>query len=94
MEFIDYLLIESSAPMEEVLRCLHIGLLCVQEDAADRPTMSSVLVLLGSDESLLDLPQPTQPAFSVGRFAVELDQSSNSKNFSVNEVTTSSVSPR
>lgn len=30
----------------ELLKCVHIGLLCVQENPADRPTMLSVLVML------------------------------------------------
>ncbi|XP_030491310.2 cysteine-rich receptor-like protein kinase 15 isoform X1 [Cannabis sativa] len=47
VEFVDPLMMESS-PTEDIIRCMHIGLLCVQEDPNDRPTMSSVVVLLGS----------------------------------------------
>ncbi|KAK6917361.1 Gnk2-homologous domain [Dillenia turbinata] len=65
LEFVDSLLTQS-CPTAQVLKCIHIGLLCVQEDPADRPTMSSVLALLGNDGSL-PLPQPKQPAFSVRR---------------------------
>nr|XP_017252448.1 PREDICTED: cysteine-rich receptor-like protein kinase 6 [Daucus carota subsp. sativus] len=49
----------------EVLKCIQIGLLCVQEDPADRPIMSTVVHMLGS--STIPVRQPTQPAFSVGR---------------------------
>ncbi|CAH2040721.1 unnamed protein product, partial [Thlaspi arvense] len=45
----------------EILRCLHVGLLCVQEFAADRPTISKVLSMLGSETAVL--PSPNQPAF-------------------------------
>ncbi|WJX87351.1 hypothetical protein P8452_69555 [Trifolium repens] len=78
----------------EVLKCIHIGLLCVQEEAADRPTMSTVVRMLGSDT--VDLPKPNQPAFSVGRMAKSEDPTSkNSKdNYSVDEVTLTIVSPR
>lgn len=77
----------------EVLKCIHIGLLCVQEDAADRPTMSTVVRMLGSDT--VDLPKPTQPAFSVGRKSKNEDQiSKNSKDNSVDEETITIVSPR
>jgi hypothetical protein len=31
---------------DEVLRCIQIGLLCVQKDPADRPTMASILLTL------------------------------------------------
>ncbi|KAI9198242.1 hypothetical protein LWI28_012301 [Acer negundo] len=34
----------------EIMRCIHIGLLCIQEDQTDRPTMSSVVVMLASDD--------------------------------------------
>ncbi|RWR88287.1 cysteine-rich receptor-like protein kinase 10 isoform X2 [Cinnamomum micranthum f. kanehirae] len=56
MELIDPILIDSS-PMDEVLRFVHIGLLCIQEDATDRPTMSSVVLMLGSKS--VTLPHPT-----------------------------------
>lgn len=44
----------------EVLRSIHIGLLCVQNQPEDRPTMSSVVLMLGNDGVL---PQPKPPAF-------------------------------
>ncbi|KAJ6842452.1 receptor-like serine/threonine-protein kinase SD1-8 [Iris pallida] len=60
----------------EVLRCIKVGLLCVQELPADRPLMSSVMVMLGAD--LTSLPEPTQPGFIKTNFPFELDQN-NSK---------------
>ncbi|KAG2688128.1 hypothetical protein I3760_09G079900, partial [Carya illinoinensis] len=45
----------------EVMRCIHIGLLCVQENVADKPTMASVVVMLNSYSTTL--PVPSQPAF-------------------------------
>ncbi|KAJ6935252.1 hypothetical protein NC652_010303 [Populus alba x Populus x berolinensis] len=62
MEFVDPLLVERG-PAEGILRCMHIGLLCVQKDPADRPTMSFVDLALASDP--IALPQPQQPAFSI-----------------------------
>ncbi|XP_077243468.1 cysteine-rich receptor-like protein kinase 15 isoform X2 [Tasmannia lanceolata] len=82
-----------TCPPSEALRCIHIGLLCVQEDAADRPTMSLVVLMLGSES--LGLSQPKQPAFSVGRGAIVRHQSSeSSKTCSINEVTVTSVEVR
>ncbi|XP_070051737.1 G-type lectin S-receptor-like serine/threonine-protein kinase At1g11300 [Nicotiana tomentosiformis] len=46
----------------EILRCAHVGLLCVQEYAEDRPNVSVVLSMLTSEIS--DLPSPKQPAFT------------------------------
>ncbi|THG07336.1 hypothetical protein TEA_025841 [Camellia sinensis var. sinensis] len=45
----------------EVLRCIHIGLLCVQEDLNARPTMATVLLMLNSYSYTMSVPQ--QPAF-------------------------------
>ncbi|RWR88292.1 G-type lectin S-receptor-like serine/threonine-protein kinase B120 isoform X1 [Cinnamomum micranthum f. kanehirae] len=52
-------LIQETSSASEVLRCIHIGLLCVREDPADRPTMSSLVVMSTSDS--VALPQPTSP---------------------------------
>ncbi|XP_068639255.1 cysteine-rich receptor-like protein kinase 10 [Aristolochia californica] len=92
LELIDPL-ISDPYSITEALRCIQIGLLCVQQDAADRPTMSSVVLMLGS--SSFQLPQPSQPAFSVGRGAIELCQSSSSQDTcSANQVTVTRMEPR
>ncbi|KAJ0970166.1 hypothetical protein J5N97_023043 [Dioscorea zingiberensis] len=46
---------------EEVLRCIHIGLLCVQEEAVQRPSMATVVLALSSYSVSLAIPSP--PAF-------------------------------
>ncbi|KAK9218822.1 hypothetical protein WN943_007460 [Citrus x changshan-huyou] len=92
LELMDPVL-KQSCVAAELLKFIHIGLLCVQEDSADRPTMSSVVVMLASDT--VTLPQPTEPAFSVGRDVARPSQfSSGAEVCSVNEVTLSNVSPR
>ncbi|XP_073139410.1 cysteine-rich receptor-like protein kinase 8 isoform X2 [Henckelia pumila] len=47
----------------DMLRCIHIGLLCVQKNAADRPTMASVVVMLSS--VTVTMLVPSEPAFFV-----------------------------
>ncbi|KAM3708288.1 hypothetical protein ACB098_02G087100 [Castanea mollissima] len=47
----------------EIMRCIHIGLLCVQENVAYRPTMVSVIQMLNSASS--SLPTPARPAFLI-----------------------------
>ncbi|CAN1747829.1 G-type lectin S-receptor-like serine/threonine-protein kinase RKS1 [Linum perenne] len=59
LELMDPSLKESCVP-EEVLRCVHVGLLCVQENATDRPNMSAVVLMLNSETPL---PRPNKPAF-------------------------------
>ncbi|KAJ4880904.1 Cysteine-rich receptor-like protein kinase 29 [Raphanus sativus] len=45
----------------DILRCIHIGLLCVQEKSSTRPTMASVVLMLCSCS--FTLPPPSRPAF-------------------------------
>uniref|UniRef100_A0A6N2L022 non-specific serine/threonine protein kinase n=1 Tax=Salix viminalis TaxID=40686 RepID=A0A6N2L022_SALVM len=47
-----------------MMRCIHIGLLCVQENVADRPTMASVVLMLSN--SSCTLHRPSQPAYFFG----------------------------
>ncbi|GKV19242.1 hypothetical protein SLEP1_g29529 [Rubroshorea leprosula] len=60
--------------MAEMMRCIHIGLLCVQENVADRPTMASIVLTLSSNST--SLPVPSQPAFFM-HSTIELDMSSS-----------------
>ncbi|MQM03728.1 hypothetical protein Taro_036506 [Colocasia esculenta] len=46
----------------DVMKCMQVGLLCVQDDAAERPTMSSVVFMLGKESA--SLPVPKLPAFA------------------------------
>ncbi|KAF3450457.1 hypothetical protein FNV43_RR06540 [Rhamnella rubrinervis] len=45
----------------EIMRCIHIALLCIQENANDRPTMNSIVLMLNSNS--ITLPVPSRPAF-------------------------------
>ncbi|KAJ9690093.1 hypothetical protein PVL29_012645 [Vitis rotundifolia] len=51
----------NSGSRSGIMRCIHIGLLCVQENVADRPTMASIVLMLSSNS--LTLPLPSQPGF-------------------------------
>ncbi|KAG6695161.1 hypothetical protein I3842_09G083200 [Carya illinoinensis] len=93
MKFVEPVLMESCLTTQQIKKCMHIGLLCVQEDPADRPTMSSVVVLLG-DESILPLPKPKQPALAMGRIVQQIADPFPVTNPSVNGLTVSSLSPR
>ncbi|XXG69619.1 hypothetical protein AAC387_Pa06g2434 [Persea americana] len=64
LEVVDSSMINSSSFESEVLRCIQIGLLCVQEKAKDRPNMSSVVLMLGNETMMLS---PMQPAFCSGK---------------------------
>ncbi|CAB4313744.1 unnamed protein product [Prunus armeniaca] len=90
LELMDPLLVDS-CDADEFLRYLHIGLLCVQEDADDRPTMSYVVVMLKSET--VTLSPPEKPAFSTGRFADHCEMRADHI-ISINEQSVSDVVPR
>ncbi|KAH9617611.1 hypothetical protein KSS87_023202 [Heliosperma pusillum] len=64
----------STGNSTETLRCIHIGLLCVQENPVDRPTMSSIVLMFSSHTVTLDAP--LQPAFFMDGVALSQDYSS------------------
>ncbi|XP_044465158.1 G-type lectin S-receptor-like serine/threonine-protein kinase At4g03230 isoform X3 [Mangifera indica] len=72
---------------DEILKCINIGLLCVQEDPDDRPTMSMVIVMLGGET--VTLPAPKAPAFILKRGIFGMPSSSSSKLESKVEITVS-----
>ncbi|KAF3533454.1 hypothetical protein DY000_02037648 [Brassica cretica] len=99
LDIVDPIILDSSPstyrPLE-ILRCIKIGLLCVQERANDRPTMSSVVMMLGSETAAI--PQPEQPGYCVGRSPLDTDSSSSNQrhdeSWSVNQMTVSVIDPR
>ncbi|XAR72497.1 Non-specific serine/threonine protein kinase [Bertholletia excelsa] len=50
---------DGSTPIQEVLRCIQVGLLCVQKKPEDRLNMSCVLFMLTNETAMI--PQPKQP---------------------------------
>ncbi|CAM8912009.1 unnamed protein product [Rhodiola kirilowii] len=63
MDIIDSAL--RTAPKNEITRCIHIGLLCVQDNETKRPTMSSVILMLTSISH--SIPLPSEPAYFIHR---------------------------
>ncbi|KAL6206088.1 hypothetical protein ACLB2K_023337 [Fragaria x ananassa] len=57
--------IGDSCDKDQMLRCIHVGLLCVEENAADRPTMLDVISMLINES--MSLPVPKKPAFCTER---------------------------
>ncbi|KAJ0869681.1 putative protein kinase RLK-Pelle-DLSV family [Helianthus annuus] len=70
-----------SINVSEVLRSIHVGLLCVQRHPEDRPTMTSVILMLGSEGPL---SSPKEPGFYVGKSTHDTTQSSSSNGGSSN----------
>ncbi|KAJ4981134.1 hypothetical protein NE237_031971 [Protea cynaroides] len=77
--------VRQPCPRNEVLRCIHLGLLCVQENPTDRPTMSTVVVMLTSYS--ISLSVPSRPAFFLWN-TTELDELARNSNASESEGST------
>ncbi|KAJ4703251.1 Cysteine rich receptor like kinase [Melia azedarach] len=71
---------------DDVMRCIQVGLLCVQANVANGPSMASVVLMLTRFLSLL---VPSQPAYSMHPTV-----SDQSDNCSVNEASVTQPNPR
>nr|XP_023874422.1 G-type lectin S-receptor-like serine/threonine-protein kinase CES101 [Quercus suber] len=94
LELIDPTIIDESFPSSEILRCIHIGLLCVQDQATDRPTMLDVATMLSSET--VQLLPPKQPAYLISVVQEKSSEVSEIKleNCSINDVTISEMKAR
>ncbi|XP_024200116.1 cysteine-rich receptor-like protein kinase 10 [Rosa chinensis] len=54
-----------SCDKNQFLRCIHVGMLCVEENAANRPMMLDVISMLANES--ISLPVLTKPAFCTER---------------------------
>ncbi|KAG6394014.1 hypothetical protein SASPL_144590 [Salvia splendens] len=77
---------------EEMVRCIQIGLLCVQEKPKDRPSIEVVLSMLSRD--IVELAMPNQPAFSENGSTTGPSGSTYQNVFSSNELTLSGLDGR
>lgn len=96
-------------PESEVLNCIEVGLLCVQENPEDRPDASTVVLMLSSPTNTTSnggRRAPSRPAFFFGSddstagghapfsSSVSGDQTSTAPVVSKNDVTMSEFQPR
>ncbi|CAL5062377.1 unnamed protein product [Urochloa decumbens] len=96
--------LSSHPSVDQMLKCIHIGLLCVQHNPADRPTMSTVNLMLSS--STVPRQAPSRPAFCFQRGGVYsgmysaaysgrgISQSTSRSDVSKNEVTITELEAR
>ncbi|XP_050240411.1 receptor-like serine/threonine-protein kinase SD1-8 isoform X2 [Quercus robur] len=87
LELIDTFL-KGSVMQSEILRCLHISFLCLQQHHNDRPNMSYVVMMLHGESSL---PEPKELGFFVGK---ESTSSSKGQSSSTNEITVTMLEAR
>jgi hypothetical protein len=98
-EFMDASLADGAYSKDEAWRCYHAGLLCVQESPELRPTMSSALLMLISDQTT-SLPSPQRPPLfartkkAVSPSGYSFGTETTSKTQSVNDVSITMIQPR
>ncbi|CAN6553846.1 unnamed protein product [Malus baccata var. baccata] len=82
-----------SSNQHEVLRSIHVGLLCVQRNSEDRPSMPTAVLMLSGENAL---PQPQKPGFYSERDLDDnnVDPCANEVTFSANEVSFSLLEAR
>ncbi|KAG8634404.1 hypothetical protein MANES_17G029600v8 [Manihot esculenta] len=97
LQFLDKNLIDSYSK-NEVMRCIQLGLLCVQENPAERPTMGTIVLML--DSYSVTLPMPQKPAFFLHSETNQWKElgshqtTSKSMPYSVDEASITEVQPR
>ncbi|KAJ4703253.1 Cysteine rich receptor like kinase [Melia azedarach] len=81
----------TTGPTSEMMKCIHIGLLCVQEDVADRPSMATVVSMLNSETNTL--AEPSKPEFFMKSSVID-EQKIKTVPLSKNEASITELSPR
>lgn len=59
----------------KLMRCMHLALLCVQENPADRPSMLELSSMLKNETAAMNAPK--KPAFSTRRDEDEVQESTS-----------------
>ncbi|AES68952.1 putative protein kinase RLK-Pelle-DLSV family [Medicago truncatula] len=90
LELIADVLYDDEAICSEIIRFIHVGLLCVQQLPENRPNMSSVVFMLKGEKLL---PKPNEPGFYAARDKTNSIESS-SKDFSISEASISLLEAR
>ncbi|KAJ9538156.1 hypothetical protein OSB04_030889 [Centaurea solstitialis] len=76
-------------------RCIHIGLLCLEEDSNERPIMDAVIgMLLNTSSHYHTLPLPERPAYDLGKTMVGKLRKSEDYDVGAVEEFKSELSPR
>ncbi|KAL6655102.1 hypothetical protein ACP70R_005928 [Stipagrostis hirtigluma subsp. patula] len=83
--------VAESCARDEALLCIHVGLLCVQDDPSSRPLMASVVSIL--ENGSVSLPAPDQPAYFAER-SCEADRKGDDPQNSRNSLTLTALQGR
>ncbi|XP_022851135.1 cysteine-rich receptor-like protein kinase 8 [Olea europaea var. sylvestris] len=84
IKVMDPMLKNSCNCTDQLKRCIHIGLLCVENRATDRPEIEDVISMLKNE--MMHLPMPNYPAFVTRNSTVYELENGNFEKFSANEL--------
>ncbi|VAH54091.1 unnamed protein product [Triticum turgidum subsp. durum] len=65
VELLDEAMVGSSCDHSQVRRCIQVALLCVDMHPRNRPLMSSIVMMLATENATL--PEPNEPGGNIGR---------------------------
>jgi hypothetical protein len=80
-----------SCPLQEAVRCIHLGLLCVQDSPNARPLMSSIVFMLENETA--PVPTPKKPVYFTSR-NYETNQSDQYMRRSLNNMSITTLEGR
>ncbi|KAL1532237.1 G-type lectin S-receptor-like serine/threonine-protein kinase [Salvia divinorum] len=84
--------LRESCVLEQLQKCIHIGLLCVENHAVDRPTIEDVLSMLKNETATL--PMPKNPSFITRNSVFQEVDKATPQQSSENQVTLSQIQGR
>ncbi|KAL9236706.1 hypothetical protein vseg_011342 [Gypsophila vaccaria] len=77
----------------QMLKCIQVGLLCVQESPVDRPNVSELIAMLDLEDTK-NLPRPKQPGFTQREVCSRWGTHQNDQECSLNCVSLSTLGAR
>ncbi|KAL6616186.1 hypothetical protein ACP70R_038456 [Stipagrostis hirtigluma subsp. patula] len=80
---------DGSFNYSEVLRCIQVALLCVEVQPKNRPLMSSVVMMLASENATV--PEPNEPGVNIGKNTSDTE---SSQSLTANNVTITAIDAR
>ncbi|CAA2998085.1 G-type lectin S-receptor-like serine threonine-kinase At1g11330 [Olea europaea subsp. europaea] len=92
IEVMDPMLTSSCSRRDQLKRCIHVGLLCLENRAIDRRTIEDVISMLKNDMMLL--PMPNYPAFVTINSTIYELENGKSEKFLANGLSMSAIDGR
>ncbi|XP_066312658.1 receptor-like serine/threonine-protein kinase SD1-8 [Miscanthus floridulus] len=90
VDLVDKVMDGSGVNYREVLRCIQVALLCVEVQPRNRPLMSSVVMMLASENATV--PEPNEPGVNIGN--KNTSDTDSSHGLTANSVTITAIDAR